>query len=174
MRRAFALADVLVVISIVALVAALSNPAFISVRRSAQRSQCMSNLHQWGAAISIYREDLSGSDTGTPIQMGLPVDLNPKLVSMAKLECRGNNPKGNGYYFNYPFPDMSEARQHEWASYTSSVGSSAVILYDPNHQASFPRSITWDTWTALGLRLDGSVVVRTRRGFPLYLRWWHD
>lgn len=175
MRRAFTLVETMVVIGIIILVAGLTYPLFVSVKRTTNRTTCISNLRQIGIATALYREAAGGSDQGTPSQMGLPLDLGALGLSGSdSLKCRGNNPNGNGYYDNYPGPRNPNAAHEAWAKYVSLVHSQAIMLFDPNHQASYPRSRRWERWTVLGLRLDTSVTVRTHLGFPLTFGWWHD
>lgn len=175
MKRGFTLVEVLMVIGIMVILAALSFPVFVNAKKAARRTACISNLRQIGVAITLYRGDLTPSDRGTPVEMGLPPDRGAlRMASFASLQCQGNNPSGNGYYMTYPGPDDEDHFQELWARYVASYGSQSIIFFDPNHQESFPRSIKWDNWAAIGLRLDGSVFTRIRQGFPLSLGWWHN
>ena len=56
-RAAFTLLELLVVIAILALLAALLFPVFVSSREKARQTACVSNLHQIGLALAMYRED---------------------------------------------------------------------------------------------------------------------
>jgi prepilin-type N-terminal cleavage/methylation domain-containing protein len=76
-RQGYTLVEILVVIGIVALLAALVFGAFGPVRAKSRDSVCVSNLHQWGKAFSMYISDYDGVDPvlGTPMthaQLGLP------------------------------------------------------------------------------------------------------
>ena len=53
-KRGFTLIELLVVMSIIALLIAILLPALSSTRESARRTQCASNLHQWGLAALNY------------------------------------------------------------------------------------------------------------------------
>ena len=59
-RHGFTLVEILVVLAIVGLLAALLFPAFNSVRRKSQDVTCLSNLHQIGLATVMYADDYDG------------------------------------------------------------------------------------------------------------------
>ena len=60
MRRAFTLIEILVVVAIVALLAAILFPAFSRARENARRTSCASNLKQIYLAHYLYKEDYDG------------------------------------------------------------------------------------------------------------------
>ena len=59
-RTGFTLIELLVVIGIIAVLAAILFPVFAAARRSARQSACVSNLHQIGLALQMYRQDYEG------------------------------------------------------------------------------------------------------------------
>lgn len=179
MRRGFTLTELLVTLMVVCTLSAISYPVFYKVQKTSIRGVCIEHLREYGMAIAMYREDFHGAEQGNVASMGLPPDLSYLDISHP-LPCRGDHISGNvpGYNITWPSPDdesPSGARaQRMWASYTEKYGAAAVLLYDPNHQDSLPRSYLWQTWVVPGLRADGSTFVRTRIGYPTSLGWWHD
>jgi prepilin-type processing-associated H-X9-DG protein len=59
-KQAFILIELLVVISIIALLMALSFPALRRVRRQAKATQCQSRLRQWGLVFKTYTDGNEG------------------------------------------------------------------------------------------------------------------
>src|SRR5450432_146622 len=56
-RHAFTLVELLVVIAVIAVLAALIFPAVGLSKEKAHSIQCISNLHQWGLAYRMYADD---------------------------------------------------------------------------------------------------------------------
>ncbi len=87
-RRGFTLIEMLVVIAVVAVLAALLFPVFQRVRENARSSACLSNYHQIGLAIHMYANDADGQtppDGGS--FGGLISDCYPYARSAAVFAC---------------------------------------------------------------------------------------
>jgi len=59
-HAAFTLIDLLVVMAIIALLAAILFPVFAQVREKARGISCLSNMKQIGAAEKMYMQDYDG------------------------------------------------------------------------------------------------------------------
>jgi len=62
-RKAFTLVELLVVVAIVAILAAILFPVFVQAREKARSISCLSNLRQTGLAVAMYTLD---NDEGMP------------------------------------------------------------------------------------------------------------
>jgi len=107
----FTLVELLIVIAIIAVLAAILFPVFSVARAKARRARCESNLRQVGAALMLYADDYSGylpsfsqshpswSNTLTPAQKNSPqpglvvtwdISIQDKLRNVDVLTCSDN------------------------------------------------------------------------------------
>lgn len=71
MKRAFTLVELLVVLAIIAVLAALLLPVLARARESARATACLSNLHQIGIALQIYVQE---NNNKLPVMRDAPTD----------------------------------------------------------------------------------------------------
>jgi prepilin-type N-terminal cleavage/methylation domain-containing protein/prepilin-type processing-associated H-X9-DG protein len=64
-RRGFTLIEILVVLAIIAVLAAMLFPVFARAREKARQASCQSNLRQLGLAAQMYAEDCDGVNVPT-------------------------------------------------------------------------------------------------------------
>lgn len=89
-RRGFTLVELLVVLAVVALLAAMLLPVFASARENARESHCISNLRQLGAAIQLYQQDYDEL---------FPYGLDPMdRLSPGQWHGKSNPATGESYY----------------------------------------------------------------------------
>jgi prepilin-type N-terminal cleavage/methylation domain-containing protein len=77
-KRGFTLVELLVVISIIALLLAVLMPALAKAREQAKRTVCKSNFHQWGLSLGAYASDHNG---------GLLASFQPWSRQYGRLPC---------------------------------------------------------------------------------------
>ena len=77
--RGFTLVEMLVVIAIIALLAALLFPVLSRAREKARQSQCLSNLRQLASALALYRTDYEGRNPGMGDGTYCPGTVNPQF-----------------------------------------------------------------------------------------------
>ena len=80
MRRAFTLLELLIVIGIIALLAALLLPVASRVREQARATQCLSNLRQLGQSALLYVSSNDGSYPIATLDIGLDWDLDSRVL----------------------------------------------------------------------------------------------
>ena len=114
-RKGFTLVEIMIVVAIIGLLAAIAIPNFVQARTKAQTNSCMANLKQLDGAKSLWALDNGGSDTST--------------VTMANLVTM--------YIKATPYCPLSTTREADGsASYTlGTVGTKPVCVKDAgNHK----------------------------------------
>lgn len=91
MRRGFTLVELLVVISVIAVLAGMLLPAVNLVREQAKNAQCSNNLRQTALAMGVYQQD---NQDDYPWHLTLLVGTEYDLV-LKSLQCPLDPTKGN-------------------------------------------------------------------------------
>jgi type II secretory pathway pseudopilin PulG len=195
MRRAFSLAELLVVTGIVIALVGILRPVFLSAKSAAGRTVCQSNLRQMYLALALYREGEAGIDAPAPTwRMGLPPFFAPiylekvigkSAASASNLRCSSpfGYPTGKApaaYITMWPLTqpvtgiDQSkiDALQAEWIASVQHMSSATMIFVDPNHQHTLPVSYLAEQ-RAMGMTLGGGLRMRSSRGLCLDQKFWY-
>ncbi|MCK4326637.1 type II secretion system protein [bacterium] len=91
-KTGFTIVELLVVIGIMAVLAAILLPVLNTVRRGARRVTCLNNIRQIGLAFQMYSDDWYHSyPTGT--------DSNPYSLYTATDEAAAGDDKGHLYFY---------------------------------------------------------------------------
>lgn len=96
-KKGFTLVEIMIVVAIIGLLAAIAIPNFVKARESAQTNACISNLKQIEGAMVLYNLD-TGSD---PAALG---DLSPDYLK-ATPSC----PSGGAYDITGARPACDQA-----------------------------------------------------------------
>ncbi len=123
--RAFTLVEVIVVVSIIALLSAILLPVFNRARDMGKRASCQSNLKQIAIAIESYKQDNSGFYPGLCVDgnsdnlcnlgdYGWASHILPYTKSSQIYQCPTESLSAGGeqtsrftdYYLNYAFSEL--------------------------------------------------------------------
>lgn len=173
LRSAFTLVEILVVVAILAIIAAIVFPVLTRARESADRATTTSQLHQVGYAISMYMGDYD--DVAPPTLH----DLNGYGVNDTILIC---NKSGHEFYYTQSYSQLWHLGAKR-SSFNPSSNSVVKAMFWHNYNCgSSNQNCTVQSWTdkngrnwtytipggregiqdgkkykVLGARLDGSV-----------------
>jgi len=178
-----------VVVSIIAVVAALLFPVIAGSKSAARESECMARLRQWHQAIMLYQAEWSGGVTyGAPHEMGLPVpttlttmvDAGYMPMTMV-LDPGGMNQHRSipaQYSQQWYDPQYEQLRpgigMDSWAPYVLRYGENSILVVDKNHQPTGTVfGSRFQTHKGIGVYLGGHVRTLMRKGAPMDREWWN-
>ena len=88
-RKGFTLVEIMIVVAIIGLIAAIAIPNFIRARQTAQGQACAQNLEQIDGAKQQWGFETNAGDAATPVE----ADLTPYLSNNVFPVC----PSGGAY-----------------------------------------------------------------------------
>jgi prepilin-type N-terminal cleavage/methylation domain-containing protein len=177
--RGLTLVEILVVVSIIAVLVALIFPIVASAKRGASEARCMSNLKQLHAAIEIYRNEWGGGGYGNPASMGMPPNLlrveKEQGLPSAIHQCREGALPGQSFgvyvYFAMYLSDPNANK--DWIEQTQRYGEDAILIADGNHNPNPMRMSPYFPVFGIGVRLNGSAERKRGMGSPRDTGFWH-
>ncbi|MER3495626.1 MAG: hypothetical protein C4320_01655 [Armatimonadota bacterium] len=169
MRLGHTLLELLVVLHIVAVLAAITYPVFAAARREAKITRSISQMKTIGTALALYREEQA--DEG-PLGFGLPPSLydlkRARRLPQALSDTGGTNVFGLTkavYLWLPPALPASDSSLSLWRDYLQSAGDNPFLLLDTTHNPSSTSIFDfYDTRLVLAMRLDTSVSRRQMMG----------
>jgi prepilin-type N-terminal cleavage/methylation domain-containing protein len=173
----FTLAEVLVALAILAILAAILTPVLLSTAKQAKKISCQEKLIQLHRAIELYRMDEQpNSDHGLPAAMGLPPNLSTlrraRNLPKELLRCQGESVRSAGVAFTTLFM-LSPEIETDWLEYVSKMGPRTVLIADDNHQKNPSlQNSPFAVRDAFGVNLAGSIERRSSHGHPGTFEYW--
>jgi prepilin-type N-terminal cleavage/methylation domain-containing protein len=70
-KKGFTLVEIMIVVAIIGLLAAIAIPNFVKARTTAQKNSCIANLKQIDGAKQIWAIDTGGTETSDPAMTAL-------------------------------------------------------------------------------------------------------
>jgi prepilin-type N-terminal cleavage/methylation domain-containing protein/prepilin-type processing-associated H-X9-DG protein len=188
-RAGFSLVELLVVLAIIAILAALLFPVFATARGKAAQAVCLANLQQIGMALELYAQDFDQClpDEYVPWRGGYPDVVQPYLRDYRVFVCPQQS---EATHVSYGLPEWNASAARYWGVVRlTQVGSPAEAILlaenttswystrDPAHSVFFPPdgNVAWTRHAggANYLFLDGhgKWLTRGQTYRPVCL-WW--
>ncbi len=185
--RAFTLTEVMVVIAIIGVVAAITFPVVSSMKNSAKITQTLQNLKSLHAGAMLYQADYHGALAGTIEEMGLPDSFG----TTRPLPYNGGYIKPwyagikspfrsapNNDYSTFMIPAKHDGLKPTWSECTKARGDACIMYWDRFEPGRDSYTGYWivDVGHARkrlhGIALAGNIVTRDDKGDPYSQSWW--
>jgi prepilin-type N-terminal cleavage/methylation domain-containing protein/prepilin-type processing-associated H-X9-DG protein len=144
-KSGFTLIELLVVIAIIAILAAMLLPALAKTKEAGHKSGCISNLRQWGMAMSMYLDDAAQVFPDAKLTngtVGLPDDFDedtPRWTDLAAAEAAGG---GMAVWYNVLPPYIAKQSLWRYAVNPASFVNNPGIFNCPTSSALPPDPAT--------------------------------
>ena len=178
MKRGFTLVEVLVVVAIVAIVAAVMFPVLRRSKQSALETQSISNMRQLYVAIQLYRGESDNVLYGKLEEMGLPPAPSAKYLGNSVAALHPPMRRAGTLYYYYPIESRLDRRTPTWADYIAIHEATTVLLADAWFDLGKPQPPYTNALMdpvvekrLIGITVDGSIR-RKRAPGRLDLVWW--
>ncbi|RRJ96255.1 DUF1559 domain-containing protein [Opitutaceae bacterium TAV4] len=126
-RAAFTLIELLTVIAIIGILAAIIIPTVGKVRQTAKKAQCASNLRQIGTAFLLYAQENKGklpyhsyNENGHPAKSVLGYEQWYEPIALAMGYKADSNTHDGRDYFGCPSAPADKPSSEGWAHYVMS------------------------------------------------------
>jgi prepilin-type N-terminal cleavage/methylation domain-containing protein len=161
--RGFTLVELLVVVTIIVVLAAIGFPAVSNMRANAHRSECISKLQQWGVVIGGYAADNNGKVTqskwasmgsGDPSPYlgywtgGSEIDTATRQVQVEMRHCPAvkEQPNSPTYAMIRPNPLVANSSEFSLSSIQDPSRFMLMVEATPNSGLVISSSGQFTTW----------------------------
>lgn len=179
-KSAFTLVEVLVVVSILVLIAAIAFPVFSKVQRRAKEANSVAHMHQIWVALMAYRSDYETGGGGDMISsLGLPPHLitlvEDRKIPVAVIHTGGSSEGPNlPDVYTWLIPgEATNPWRPSWKTYYDSEGENCVFILDDTFgNEPFAKFHPFDFHHVFATHLDGHTSVKNGTGNYTSFNFW--
>ena len=181
-RRAsgLTLTEILVVVGIILVLAAIALPVYKSARGKARESSCSQNLRQLYMAMQIYSDLHDGGTTSLP---GIPLTLPRNGFALKKhldlpnglFQCQDRHPEFpvGAYVFLFSATPSEQFPTAAFQQFASQLQERTPLIVDMNHRNDDKAGMqTMNKHFSFAMLANGSLIKANRRGSPGSFSYW--